>query len=585
MALGCRFIKPSLVRPQRTGREISFLPAEALGLGISKRGQFMIIASLLIGVLVLGLAIGVNEMGLQRQELRYKPLKELVFSITNDAQRALTTALKKGTESYEEYFWKDDFPQNHYDAEVKAFEVIENFMSVWARSALASFSSEGIQLKIPFRDPQLFEKEIKWIGNTGFSNVKMRAFSFNLTAEGFSGWEGSLASYYSLYAPISVSERENATTIKIWLCKWTGKMGEFQTFFINNLIKEDIWIRQYQVGAWEDIEVEDLRYLGEGWYNLTLMKEIVYGTKLKILIVVPEDQVRVGVYAEVGPGKAWNQLFFQSPYHLSPEYNPNHSLHLIQPYSQGKGKSDVILRTEITAPFSITLEDYAIIKMSLRRNPPKAEVDYVDVNFGYTKDDIKTLIKFQRYEAKEYGGTENLISEFKNGMCLNLTDVGERIIPKGSIIWLNITVKLSSKPYGTTMIECGFRFDSQIQLGIPPEIRNVTCNYKSIEKTFSVEANITDADYGGSSIAFARCRLGNETYQTDWCNMTAVKGQFDIDSEVRVNGTITLPNGFISGDYILWIEAYDAVGGRRTEQFLIKGLNVTESNPQTWTFP
>ncbi|MEM2961170.1 MAG: hypothetical protein QXU67_06155, partial [Candidatus Bathyarchaeia archaeon] len=186
-----------------------------------KRGQFIIIASLLIGVLVLGLVIGVNEIGLQRQELRYKPLKELIFSVTGDANRALTTALRKGTEAYNISFWDDSFPQNHEIASAEASTIIENFISVWSRSVVTSYSTEGIQLKIPFGDKDLFKKSIDWTGNPGVSSAEMY-LRLNFTAEGFSGWEGALMSYFMLYVPIYAPENVTLKTFKFWLCRWFG---------------------------------------------------------------------------------------------------------------------------------------------------------------------------------------------------------------------------------------------------------------------------------------------------------------------------------------------------------------------------
>lgn len=238
---------------------------ELLGFSPHKKGQFMILASLLIGVLVLTLAIGVNEMGLRRQELRYKPLKELILSITSDAHRALTCALRKGTEIYNESFLSGDYEQSKNEA----YEEIEEFMSIWARSALTSYASEGIQMNIPFGDDDLFNKEIDWESNEGFSRVVMRNFSFNLTAEGFSGWEAELASIFYLYLDISISGEEAVQTFNFALWKWSGELGGTQTP-IHDLISEDVKIWQFIQGNWEPININGIEYLGLGNYKINI---------------------------------------------------------------------------------------------------------------------------------------------------------------------------------------------------------------------------------------------------------------------------------------------------------------------------
>ena len=56
------------------------------------RGQFVIIAALLIAVLTFSMAYSIHQINLQRQELAYSPVQELVLGITSDLERALNTA-------------------------------------------------------------------------------------------------------------------------------------------------------------------------------------------------------------------------------------------------------------------------------------------------------------------------------------------------------------------------------------------------------------------------------------------------------------------------------------------------------------
>ncbi|MEM2960601.1 MAG: hypothetical protein QXU67_03245, partial [Candidatus Bathyarchaeia archaeon] len=148
-----------------------------------------------------------------------------------------------------------------------------------------------------------------------------------------------------------------------------------------------------------------------------------------------------------------------------------------------------------------------------------------------------------------------------NGMLLNIPDAN-REIPKDSTVWLQITVMLQ-KPYGTTMVECGVRFDSQIQLKFPPIISNLC--YSLVNRTLTVKADVSDIETGGSDISYARIKLSNADIPWDsgWKDMElSPKSSW---KDVQVSYTIELPEGFVQGkDYSLeiQIEAYDSVGSR-----------------------
>lgn len=45
--------------------------------------------------------------------------------------------------------------------------------------------------------------------------------------------------------------------------------------------------------------------------------------------------------------------------------------------------------------------------------------------------------------------------------------------------------------------------------------------------------------------------------------MLPVKGNYHNDTEIRVYGTITIPQDWVSGKYTLLIEAYGSVGSRK----------------------
>jgi hypothetical protein len=484
---------------------------------------------------------------------------------------------------YNESFWSDSFPENLEEASNEAYEATEAFMSLWARSVLMSYSSEGIQMKIPFGDQSLFSTDIDWatdIGN-GISRAEMR-ISLNLTAEGFSGWEADLISSFVLQMNIpEISEGETVQTFNFSLWKWKGESGVFITP-VFDLTKGNVNVSQFIGGKWNRTEISELTYLGGGLYKVTLKEALSYGKRVKMLVLVPGDEVLVGASNIVGLGMPWNTLYYLSPYYLSPQYLVSSPSHLIQPYSHGKGKSDILLRTRQPTPYDIPLEDYVIIIMSLRRDPSKAEIAWVDLTFRYMEEGKDPItITSSRYESTEFGGTEGLISAFKDGIHLEIPE-GQRMIPKNSTIYLLVTVQLSETPYGTTMVECGFRFDSRIQLRIPPSIKNVSYSYNAVARNFSVEANVTDIGFGGSEIGGAIFQLSNATWTSGYVYMSAIKGRFGIDQEVRVNGTMTLPKGFLFGNYTLEIEAWDVTGSIARREIQIQNFDPKKDSGQSF---
>jgi hypothetical protein len=145
------------------------------------------------------------------------------------------------------------------------------------------------------------------------------------------------------------------------------------------------------------------------------------------------------------------------------------------------------------------------------------------------------------------------------------------IIPENVTVWLLVSVQLIETPYGTTMVECGVRFVSRIELkeNEAPEVTSVKWQYNSTGNLLIVNATISDERTGGSAIASARCRLKNDSYTTDWVPMTNVSGRFFWDSTINVTGTISLAHIKFSKEYVLEIEAYDIFGNKGYNSSLI----------------
>jgi len=248
----------------------------------SVRGQFVIVAALLIAVLTLSLATTIHQTNLHRQEMRYRPVQELVLSITSDLERALAHSLSRASERYF---------KNTLDIGGAAKEG-NSFLAEWGQSVIASYSSTGLNLSTIVR-PDSFRFNESWFGNPGRSIVYA---DFKLDAEtyGFRGWEGHSAKYVTLLINPDSTDLTSPEKTLTFQVKQSA-LGEEQGVPVSSLTTKSLIVRTIVTeNVTSSVNILSLNYLGDGNYTATFKPIISERTIGVVLTVItPEDGIYV----------------------------------------------------------------------------------------------------------------------------------------------------------------------------------------------------------------------------------------------------------------------------------------------------
>lgn len=231
----------------------------------NKRGQFIVIAALLISILTFSLVFSIFQTNNQRQELNYRPVQELVLGITSDLERALDHAANISSHIYSS------------TANItQAREMGTRFMNgTWTPSILTVYAVAGLNMTLLDGSPEFnFDG---WDTNTGWS-LASAYFSLDAPSYGFEGWVGHSQKRITLKLdPILPNpnqfERNDSDKVEFSLTQSIGEMesnGEDE-IPVPNLDESDLSVKVYNIGsAWIDATVKDLTYLGGGHYSATI---------------------------------------------------------------------------------------------------------------------------------------------------------------------------------------------------------------------------------------------------------------------------------------------------------------------------
>jgi hypothetical protein len=258
------------------------------------RGQFVVIAALLIAILTLSVALSIHQINLHRQQLRYEPVEELVLGITSDLDRCLTHSLSIATQLYD---------INRSLGTEPATKVGENFIFKWIRSIRASYANLGINVAVSVPRNETAGGEtcakwtIDWSHPRGISQVYTK-FDLDIDAYGFKGWVGRSSKFVTLEI-LDVQDKTVQFRIR------QGTMSDslpIPNLTPESLYKTRIHIDEHFWASYPELEVTDLTYLGEGVYSVTFNHGVNQYTKgVELTVVTPEDNIVVSAlhYIEV----------------------------------------------------------------------------------------------------------------------------------------------------------------------------------------------------------------------------------------------------------------------------------------------
>jgi hypothetical protein len=246
------------------------------------KGQFVIIAALLIAALTLSVAVYIHQMSSNRIQLEYRPVSEVVLGITSDMERALTYALSNASKQY------------YATGNISAARNAGNTSLLrWQRSVLAAYPQLGINLD--FAEAASFT--FLWNNpsdNSGYSQAIIPNYGLDVNSYGFMGWTGFSAKYVRLKIYDLTYINESYSTIDFRLVQFvTAGSGAVP---IPNLTADDITVlANVTVSAQLQGTPYAPQYLGGGNYSLALKNPVpnLHPIAVTLIVSTPEDQILV----------------------------------------------------------------------------------------------------------------------------------------------------------------------------------------------------------------------------------------------------------------------------------------------------
>ena len=260
----------------------------------NKRGQFVIIAALIIAALTLATVISIYEININMQSIAYKPVNEFLLGTTSDMNRALTISLARYTDSI----------LNQGSTEDAAILGASNFMTMWKQSMLTSYSSYGIKINPTVNFTSTFDHN--WNGNSTYSFAYI-PYDFDVASYGFMGWVGSTEKYVQLqiYSATVNTTVPGQTSLIFQLTQ--SDVNENTPIPISDLLSNS---ETFKIGAYipgnpfsPTDKTPTLVYLGNGNYSVTFKQAIDDPTTqcVRLDLATPNDGIWVSAYSPAPP--------------------------------------------------------------------------------------------------------------------------------------------------------------------------------------------------------------------------------------------------------------------------------------------
>ena len=279
-----------------------------------KSGQFLLIISLIISILLLSIIAYVYSAKAYYTGLRYQATKEIIEAITADFKRALAYVLANATHTYLNESYGQNARHNFTIGRLYAYE----FLSRWKQYITYVYSELGVQVDIeyPEKTIQLHDRTRKianltkcyWYYPESIS-VAFATLKLNITKYGLYNWKTNIT--VSLHAWIiensfTSDQSSNTTTFHIKVLyddqkpyPWLWEKGQIYILYPDPI----------NYGDWLRAEIQEVEYLGNGVYNITIKPylKLFQGTEQKVapLKIILKDER--GIVVELYSYK-WIQL-------------------------------------------------------------------------------------------------------------------------------------------------------------------------------------------------------------------------------------------------------------------------------------
>lgn len=246
----------------------------------NKRGQFVVIAALIIAVLTLATIISIYEISVNSQTITYKPVDEFLLGVTSDMNRALTVALGKTS---------TNLVNGQNQASSDAVGVA--FMDNWQQSLFTSYPNYGFK----FNQPVATSFKCDWNRNPGYSSA-LTTYDFDVAAYGFMGWEGQTIKHVQLQ--LFTVSRVDSTHTNLTFQLTQSVVNSQVTVGIADLPSNPD-VSTFKVGAYIDGQpftpaaAVTVTYHGSGVYSAVFNQPRDLTKGIKLELVIPNDDIWV----------------------------------------------------------------------------------------------------------------------------------------------------------------------------------------------------------------------------------------------------------------------------------------------------
>lgn len=450
----------------------------------NRKGQFVVIAALLIAVLTLSVAASIYQLSSHRQELSYKPINELVLGIANDADRALTHALSNATKQY--YNTLLTYGDEAYSQQLGNLSGVDNLLK-WQRAVIASYPQLGVNMN--FSETPSFT--FQWNNpSVGLSQASIPVYDLDIAAYGFRGWSGQAIKYVKLTLNDATFNNASYTTVYFGVKESTPDMSDAP---IPNLTVDDITVlAQISQSAWWYGTTETLEYVGGGNYVLVFQNPSEgYPMAVKLLVETPEEEILVSASTVSGVSV---QLQSRKVTSQEPDDNPSLPVR-------------IKLGSNIYYPLPQNVTSWGDLLPGLECDF-NGNLDYYFVRWE-TSDGITLADPNDR---------ETMVTHYQNG---TITAVYETLVSSSSAYTLTVNSRLE----GSTEINGGsIIFDS--------------APYSTLPRTFNLAAQDHAIVYNPSSDDYAFSRWEFTPDAPVWAT---ISDEHSSSANIRLfgNGTLT----------------------------------------------
>lgn len=418
-----------------------------------RRGQFVILASVMIAAFMFSLILTIGQMSASRLEVPYEPVDELILTITSDFERCLTGALAAATQKYSET-WNESLAESVGNAVIGG----------WHKALLEAYS--GLGLDLPLDVARNIDWMIDWGSVRGSSSVST---SLRVGVEAYALRNLVVIMKKAIHlkilnAAFNAANRSMTIEFEIYL---TG--GREKSVAVSDLTETNVLLlANNTVNIRDKYEVRDFKYLGSGRYLLMAKLDPIVAENI-VLLVTTNEGIRVaaktgisisgapeggggngGAPGDGGVSEEWRVIYLAPLYEKGVLRKEEFSLvldivdeqditpRLNNPLDSRTGKAVK------TTPYNLTLGETVTIILWARYSK-QGNIE-VSVRLGYISSD-------GRY-VEIGGGTITVVKSTEYRKYEITFSPSVNSVPKGSIFVLTLR-RMDNNSGGTLQIDCG----------------------------------------------------------------------------------------------------------------------------------